>query len=232
MRKSMFSLMLLVLLTMLVVSVPVMAQDAPPDTAPQALAPEELAARGIDASSYPGGIFPYYVQYGDTLARIAARFGTSVYAIASLNGIYNPNFIYVGQLLYIPGAYYPPPVTPVPPPVTPVPPPTPGQYVVRPGDTLNIIARYFGTTVYALQLANGIANPNLIYVGMVLIIPNTVPPTPPPPTTVIAYYVQYGDRLSRIAFRYGSTVSAIVAYNGISNPNVIYVGQLIYIPVY
>lgn len=44
----------------------------------------------------------YTVQRGDTLATIARRFNTTVAAIASLNGISNPNRISVGQVLQIP----------------------------------------------------------------------------------------------------------------------------------
>jgi LysM repeat protein len=42
------------------------------------------------------------VQRGDTLSAIAWRFGTTVWAIAQANGIWNSNLIYIGQTLYIP----------------------------------------------------------------------------------------------------------------------------------
>ncbi len=61
----------------------------------------------------------YTVQRGDTLSRIAARFNTTVQAIATLNGIANPNLIYPGQVLRIPGGG----TNPGPGPVTPTPPP-------------------------------------------------------------------------------------------------------------
>lgn len=44
----------------------------------------------------------YYVHRGDTLSRIAAAYGVSVYAIAHANGIHNINRIYPGQYLCIP----------------------------------------------------------------------------------------------------------------------------------
>lgn len=75
----------------------------------------------------------YRVQHGDTLARIAARFGTTVWHLASLNGIADPNRIWAGQVLSISeascGHGYPqplPPAAPCPPPCGPpiiVPPP-------------------------------------------------------------------------------------------------------------
>lgn len=61
----------------------------------------------------------YVVQRGDTLSSIAVRFGTTVAALLTTNGLTNANFIYVGQTLVIPGGAAPPPTlapTPAPPP--------------------------------------------------------------------------------------------------------------------
>jgi len=44
----------------------------------------------------------YHVQRGDTLRRIAHRFGVSVHDLLAVNHIANPNLIYVGQTLIIP----------------------------------------------------------------------------------------------------------------------------------
>ncbi len=62
---------------------------------------------------YPGYYYPYYprmtygcyywVRYGDTMSAIAARYGTNPWSLARANGIYNLNWIYAGQRLYIPG---------------------------------------------------------------------------------------------------------------------------------
>jgi lipoprotein-anchoring transpeptidase ErfK/SrfK len=46
----------------------------------------------------------YVVQRGDTLSRIAGRYGVSTGALAAANGIRNANLIYTGQRLVIPGA--------------------------------------------------------------------------------------------------------------------------------
>jgi len=108
----------------------------------------------------PTPTYPVYhvVQRGENLTRIALRYGTTIWAIAQANGIWNVDYIRVGQVLMIP-----------------VPGPTPGPivqvYTVKPGDTLGAIAWRFGTTVWAIAQANGIWNPNLIYIGQVLYIP-------------------------------------------------------------
>jgi LysM repeat protein len=103
----------------------------------------------------------YVVVRGDTLTSIAIRFGTSVQALAAQNGILNPNRIFVGQKLVIPGCQVAPPP----------PPPACNLYTVKPGDTLSCIALRFGTTVAAIAVRNNIANPNIIFVGQQLCIP-------------------------------------------------------------
>ena len=116
-------------------------------------------------------------------------------------------------------------------------------YTVQPGDTLALLARRYGTTVTAIAQTNHIINPNLIYVGQTLIIPdgssvNPPGPTPtPPPSTsppptgeTITYVVQSGDTMFRIGVRFNVTVSALALANGITNMNLIYVGQTLVIP--
>ncbi|MBI5669802.1 MAG: LysM peptidoglycan-binding domain-containing protein [Chloroflexi bacterium] len=111
-----------------------------------------------------GGNLVYVVRPGDTLFRIAVRFNTTVATLARANGITNPNIIRIGQRLNIPtgGVIVP---TPTPPPAGPV------SYVVQPGDTLFRIAVRFRVPVSRLIQANGIADPNLIFVGQTLVIP-------------------------------------------------------------
>ncbi len=115
-----------------------------------ASAPTEKPAAG-------GGRW-HLVRWGETLYSIGRMYGVSYWAIAQANGITNPNRIYAGTWLYIP---YGPPY-----------PPGPRIHIVRYGDTLTKIARWYGTTVWAICRANNIWNPNLIYVGQRLIIPD------------------------------------------------------------
>jgi len=117
----------------------------------------------------------YVVQWGDTLYAIASRYGTNAGAIVSLNGLSNPDFIYAGQRLQIPGSG------------TPASPTSTCIYVVRRGDTLTRIALAYRTTVWALTIANNLANPSFIWVGQRLVIPGcsdpaAATPTPRPPT--------------------------------------------------
>ena len=116
------------------------------------------------------------------------------------------------------------------------------MYTVQYGDTLSSISLRFGVSVQAIANANSIVNPNYIYAGQTLIIPDgAVPggpakPTPPPigPTPPVSggtvYVVQRGDTLSRIAVVHGVTVGALTQANNLSNPNLIYAGQTLVIP--
>ena len=92
-------------------------------------------------------------------------------------------------------------------------------YTVQRNDTLSEIAARFGTTVNALTLANGIADPDLIYPGQVLVIPTG--------GCVDNYIVQRGDTLSGIAQRFGTTVARLASLNNIRNTDRIYVGQVL-----
>lgn len=144
----------------------------------------------------------YTVQPGDTLSGIATKFGTTYQTLVAINGIGDPNRIWAGQVLKVTGQ-----------------PTTQNTYYVQAGDTLSGIAAKFGTTVSALVSANGISNPNVIYVGQKILLGGQSN----------AYTVQAGDTLSGIAASHGTTWQALASKNHISNPNVIFVGQTIQI---
>lgn len=97
--------------------------------------------------------------------------------------------------------------------------PAQATYTVRAGDTLSSIANKFGTSYQTLASLNGIANPNLIYVGQVLRVNGSAS------TGAVYYTVRAGDNLSAIASRYGTSYQSIAALNGLANPNLIYAGQ-------
>lgn len=123
-----------------------------------------------------GATQQYTVAEHDTLYSIARRFGVSVDLLAQVNGIRNPGLIRVGAILVIPdpAPLRGPQRAPGPSSVQPAPvrPQAPSAYVVRRGDTLYSLARIFGVTVEALQQANGLASPNQIRAGQVLLIPH------------------------------------------------------------
>ncbi len=97
-------------------------------------------------------------------------------------------------------------------------------HVVRRGDTLYSVARRYGTTVNAIVRANGLRNPNWIYVGQRLVIPGTTAASSYSSSGSV-HVVQRGENLFRIALHYGTTVQALALANNLSSTSLIYVGQ-------
>lgn len=159
----------------------------------------------------------YVVRAGDTLARIAARYGVSVSALARTNNITNPNRIYIGQRLAIPGGSGSP-STPAPSPA----PVTGGVYIVQPGDTLSKIAVRHNTTVAALIAANGITNPDRIWVGQRLRIGGGSA-TAPAPATGGARWIDVNLSTQRLTAYQGNTpvFSALISGGLSRTPTVV-----------
>ncbi|HVO70912.1 MAG TPA: LysM peptidoglycan-binding domain-containing protein [Aggregatilineaceae bacterium] len=119
------------------------------------------------------GIGTYIVQPGDTFGAIARHYNLTEAALAQLNGIVNPGQVTIGTVLVVPGPGNNSPGGTVAPTVLPTVPPSanPKTYVVQRGDDLFRISIRFNVTIVALMRANNLVNPNLVYVGQVLIIP-------------------------------------------------------------
>ena len=129
-----------------------------PPTALEAVRDALSKARPVTSSFElaSDGVMIYRVRRGDTVGKIAARFGSSIGSIQRSNGLGDANLIVPGQRLRIPGA---------------------GastrsrRYRVRSGDTLAAIANRFQTSLRELIQANGLSNPNRIFLGQVILIP-------------------------------------------------------------
>ncbi len=168
------------------------------------------------------GSSTYRVVAGDTLASIAARFGVSISGLASVNHIANPNVIEVGQSLVISGSSGSSGSS------------SSSSYTVVSGDTLASIAARYGVSVSSIASANHIADPNLIYVGETISVSGSSVSTAGAsgggssvPAANGSYTVRGGDTLAVIASRYSTTVDNLAALNHLSNPNVLYVGEVL-----
>jgi membrane-bound lytic murein transglycosylase D len=206
----------------------------PAGTAQQASRIRESAP----AASQPQVTGPdrHRVRRGETLDAIAQRYGTTAAALQRANGIKNQNRIQVGQVLSIPGSGSSAAQVAAAQPAS-----SGGQaarHRVRPGETLDAIAKKYGTTATALQNANGIKNRNRIQVGQVLNIPGSSPSRvqvassqPASPASQPTHYqVRARDTLTAIARKFGISVELLQAINGIDNPHQIYLGQILLIP--
>ena len=150
----------------------------------------------------------YTVVSGDTMSRIANRFGVTTSSVLAANQLLASSIIRPGQVIVIPGgvapasapASVPPPVTvtvdPPAPPTdeSPTPAPDPSLvanttptapavsvvfiYVIVSGDNVTKIAARFAVSVQSILDANGLTRSSIIYVGGRLTIPGVVAPTP------------------------------------------------------
>ncbi|NDH16954.1 MAG: LysM domain-containing protein, partial [Opitutae bacterium] len=97
-------------------------------------------------------------------------------------------------------------------------------HVVQKNETLGGIAQRYGVSVSTLQAYNGIANPNLLYVGKKLKIPTGQ-------VREVSYVVKKGESLGIIAKRFGVSATDLALINRISRPDLIRVGQKLTIPL-
>lgn len=105
---------------------------------------------------------------------------------------------------------------------------TPTVHVVQRGENLYRISLQYGLTVAELARANSISNPDSIYVGQRLIIPQ--PGAVAPSGQSIVHIVQPGETLAAIAQLYGVSTDFLASENDIADPSSIYVGQMLTIP--
>ena len=175
---------------------------------------------GTDTEDSKSQTIYYTVKRGDTLWQIAKNYGTTISNIVSINNIKNPNLIYVGQTLKIitnssvedndcvAGHIV---------------------YTIKWGDTLSAISSRYGVSMNYIATLNNIKNPNRIYSGNKLIIPQCgdFGNMQPESSGLTQYIVKKGDTLWEISQKYGVSVNYLVNKNEIRNPNLIYPGQII-----
>jgi LysM repeat protein len=91
-------------------------------------------------------------------------------------------------------------------------------YTIVSGDTLNLLASEFNTTVAAIEADNPTANPNDLEIGQVISMPG------------LQYTIAAGDTYNALATQFNSTVTAIQLANPGIDPNNLQIGQVINIP--
>ncbi|MCG7287761.1 LysM peptidoglycan-binding domain-containing protein, partial [Cellulomonas sp. ACRRI] len=122
------------------------------------------AAAPAAAPASAGG--SHTVASGETVSAIAKRYGTTVSAIVSANGLDARAFIRVGQTLTVPGASGTAAAAPAAAPAS-----AGGSHTVAAGETVSAIAKRYGTTVSAIVSANGLDARAFVRVGQTLTIP-------------------------------------------------------------
>jgi LysM repeat protein len=157
------------------------------------------------------------VKRGETLSRIAKKYGTTVQAIASASGIKNCHRLRVGQVLTIPGEGYTVASAST----------GSGIHTVRRGDTLSSISERYRIKMSDLMAWNDVRSSDLIHPGQKLIVASSEAPT----DKVIVHKVRKGDTVMTIAKKYGASTNTVLKTNGLKARDKIYPGQKIKVPV-
>jgi LysM repeat protein len=142
----------------------------------------------------------YTVQPGDTLDRIARRFGVSTRELAAANGIADPGRIFAGASLVLPGGSR--------------------EHVVAPGETLSGIAARYGLATRDLAAVNGIASVNYVRAGQRLRLSSAAATASRAPARA-ASRASVGALLEQTARRYGwrpATIKALAWQESGWNP--------------
>ena len=174
------------------------------------------------------------VQKGETLSTVARKYGVSAADLQRVNKVQDPNKIYVGMVLVIPGAGGAgPAVAPAPeappkalastaggsskPAAAKAPTTKKVSHTVSKGESLSGIAAKYGVSSQDVMRWNGISNANKILVGQKLAIYEKA-------SNWTVYTVRKGDTLSEIAAKHGCSVTDLKGWNGMSSSQ-IYSGQ-------
>ncbi|HMR67096.1 MAG TPA: LysM peptidoglycan-binding domain-containing protein, partial [Anaerolineae bacterium] len=195
---------------------------------------------GVSAAPNLQGGPTHSVQAGETLQWIADRYGVTVDALMRYNGLSDPDFVYVGQELYIPpGGQAPEPAMP---PGGYAPQPWSGpamgcgrSHEVMPGETLSDIAFRYGVSVSDLVQMNNMANSNMVFAGQSICLPGGASYAPQmvayaAPPGVFHHRVVPGDTVFGIASRYGVDYRDLIRANQLGNAAIIVTDQVLVIP--
>ena len=177
------------------------------------------------------------VRSGDTVWGIAERYGLRTADVLAWNGLSSSSIIRPGQVLRLTAPESSSSTT------SSSSSTTASTHTVAAGETITAIAKKYGSTVSAVLAANGLSRSSIIYPGQKITIPGSSSMAPASSTTspstttssssdtgATSHTVAAGDTITAIAKKHGSTVSAVLAANGLSSGSVIYPGQEITIP--
>ena len=169
----------------------------------------------------------HVVHSGDSLAAIAKAYSVSLTELAQNNGIANPNIIFVGQRLVIPGTAAALERAAADPHALPG---GSGYYTVQRGDALAQIAKDHGMGLKDILRLNGLTNANLIWVGQQLRVSARVEAIQPekqdkPAVASTIYVVQAEDSLEAIALEHNISVQDLMLANGLPNASFVWSGQ-------
>ncbi|MFH1886405.1 MAG: LysM peptidoglycan-binding domain-containing protein [Pseudomonadota bacterium] len=176
---------------------------------------DAIPERGLPRPAYAS----HKIRPGETLSTIARRYRVTVSAISRANNLSGKHYIVAGRTLKIPlggtvaeeasVALAKQDATPI-------------KHVVQRGDSLWNLAQRYGTTVAAIQKANGLSGSSLL-IGQKLTVPGGK--GVPADKASRTYVVRIGDCPASIAGKHNMDLIRFLAVNGLSSRSKIYPGQ-------
>lgn len=203
-----------------------------------------LLVTGLAATVVATSAAAWEIERGDTLTEIAAATDTTVAELVAANDIRDPNVIYAGDTLEIPGrsrgddgsstqhdgGAATANTTSIKA-LGPTGDPSDNRTrVVQPGESARSLAADFGIPLEQFLAANGMTSTSQVLAGSLVQAAANGPPPGVGVTGVASHRVGPGDTLDAIAQRYDTSVAALAKANGIDNPNHIEVGQQLDVP--
>ncbi len=189
------------------------------------------AAAAPDAPARPPlGLVPsgktHAVAVGDTLSAIADQYNIPLAMWVELNRLSSADAIHVGELLQVPGSSATPPG---PGPSTPSTGAVPGgrAHTVQAGETLSHIADHYNIPLDLWVQVNHLSSADSVFAGQVLKIPGAAGPVQ---QATFTHVVKERESLAGIAATYGISLDEITRINGIENPNLVTIGQVLAVP--
>jgi|TARA_B100000315_G_scaffold260839_1_gene326105 membrane-bound lytic murein transglycosylase D len=186
----------------------------------------ELIARLVEipASIPPSRRFVYHkIKPGETLSTISRHYRVSMHRIAIANNITKHHYIIAGKTLKIPQKSIILSRSKIDTTLTYE---NIFTHIVKPGDSLWIIAKRYGTTTKKIRELNSLSNSNL-HIRQVLKIPGSK--KRPAQSGLRTYNVKRGDSPFKIAKRYNMSLKSFLNVNGLTPRSKIYPKQKLYI---
>lgn len=154
------------------------------------------------------------VMSGDSLYKIAKRYGTTVHQLKKLNNL-TSNLIYVGQNIKVSGtsSTY-----------------VPNKYKVSKGDTLWGISSRYKVPIDTIKRLSGLTS-NTVYPGQILVLKGTATAAKAS-VNYVSHKVVAGQNLWSISVDYGIPQSELIRTNGFNQNTQLRIGQIIKVPIH
>ncbi len=165
---------------------------------------------------------PIKVRPGETLSEIAKKYNVSVSSLMRINGISDPNSLYIGQKIYLPDDIKEKTTS------------NKSKHIVIAGESISTISKFYKVKEKDLINLNKLTNPNQLFVGQTLDLPidakepKSIRQSLKKETSQndkTYHIVKEGENLYTISKAYNTSLKSIINENKIANPSLLKPGD-------